>query len=76
MYSFLRKYFQVGDDFEANLKEKASSGDEFLVKDTMADFMMDAIASCGFGVEANALKDENNSPFKHNVRSNCRNCPD
>ena len=50
-----------------NLEKSASSQEEFDSKDKMTDYTLDAIASCGFGVELNSLANPNNI-FKEMVR--------
>lgn len=50
---------KVGDDLNEHLKELAERNEEFSAKSAMTNFTLDAIASCGFGVEANSFKDPN-----------------
>ena len=51
-----------------NLQER---NEEFEAKDLFTDWTLDIIASCGFGVEANAFQHENNQ-FRDMV--NCIGC--
>ena len=48
---------QVGDDFVNYLDGYAERGEDFNGKEMMTSFTLDAIANCGFGVEANSFKD-------------------
>ena len=43
-------------------------GEEFNAKDTMTNFTLDVIASCGFGVETNSFQNPNGE-FKVMVSS-------
>lgn len=57
---------KVGRDLEQNLSDKSKSGADFLMKDTMVDYMLDSIAACGFGVESKTLTEGQNH-WKTNV---------
>ena len=48
---------KVGKDLKGQLHGLAERDEEFNAKTIMTNFTMDAIATCGFGVEANSFKD-------------------
>ncbi|TRY80860.1 hypothetical protein TCAL_07801 [Tigriopus californicus] len=51
---------KVGDDFVDHMAKFSKSGEAFNAKDTFTNFTLDAIANCGFGFEAETLKNPDN----------------
>ncbi len=56
----------MGDDFVEHLDGVADRKEEFNAKDMMTNYTLDAIATCGFGVEAKSFS-EPDSIFRQQV---------
>ena len=57
----------IAKELADNLDSLAESSQDFLVKETISDFTLEVIASCGFGVQANAFKERENNKFRDMV---------
>ena len=68
LFGMVLKFFsQVGKNLVQELEKNASNGVEFYMKELMVDYMLDSICSCGFGFEANSLKNSKNNKVKELV---------
>ena len=60
---------KVGDEMVDYLRDFADRGEAFNGKDMMMSYSLDAIATCGFGVECNTFKNPNGQ-FRTMVSTN------
>ena len=58
----------LNNKIEDTLGDYASSGQCFNLKDEMGKYSLDAISSCGFGVDAGSLGKKEDSEFAKNVK--------
>lgn len=49
---------KVGERYVQHLNEVCDQNEEFNAKNMMTKFTLEAIACCGFGIDANAFCDE------------------